>query len=350
VELVNAYNDFADGYYRKAGKPTGEATNVKYAMRPLKRLYGHTLARDFGPLALEALREEIIASGICRNEVNRRVRIIVRCFKWAVSKQLVPPSVHHGLQAVPGLRRGRSEARETDPVKPVPDAFVDAIRPFISAQVWAMIEIQRYTAMRPGEVIMMRTCDIDTSGRIWIYTPQEHKTEYCGRRREVYLGPGAQSVLRPWLRTELQAYVFQPREAVAEWRAKQRKQRKSKVQPSQISRAKRGRKEKVPGEKYTTDSYREAIIKGCARAFPHPELSKIPRKELTPEQRAELKRWVPAEAWHPNQLRHNAATRLRKEFGLDVAQIILGHSTAVVTEIYAEADREKALEVVARIG
>ena len=33
-----------------------------------------TLARDFGPLQLKTVRQAIIDSGICRNEVNRRVR------------------------------------------------------------------------------------------------------------------------------------------------------------------------------------------------------------------------------------------------------------------------------------
>jgi integrase len=49
-------------------------------------------------------------------------------------------------------------------------------------------------------------------------------------------------------------------------------------------------------------------------------------------------------------LRHSAATRLRREYGLDVARVILGHSSPVVTEIYAEVDREKALKVMAEAG
>jgi integrase len=49
-------------------------------------------------------------------------------------------------------------------------------------------------------------------------------------------------------------------------------------------------------------------------------------------------------------LRHAAATRLRREFGLDVARVVLGHSSPVVTEIYAEADREKAAAVMRKIG
>ena len=55
-------------------------------------------------------------------------------------------------------------------------------------------------------------------------------------------------------------------------------------------------------------------------------------------------------AWTPHRLRHNAATFIRKEYGLEAAQIILGHSRADVTQIYAEANTEKALEVIRVIG
>ena len=55
-------------------------------------------------------------------------------------------------------------------------------------------------------------------------------------------------------------------------------------------------------------------------------------------------------AWHPNQLRHNAATRLRKEFGLDTARAVLGHSSTAVTEVYAELDSEKAAAAMERVG
>src|SRR5262249_3120349 len=158
---------------------------------------------------------------------------IVRAFKWAVAEAMVPPSVHHGLQAVSGLRRGRCEVRESEPVRPVPEAFVEAIRPYVARQVWAMVQVQRFSAMRPGEVGSMRTIDLDRSGRVWVYTPATHKTEHHGRERRVYLGPAAQEVLRPWLRPELTAYLFQPKEAEAERRAGQRKNRKTRVQPSQ---------------------------------------------------------------------------------------------------------------------
>jgi integrase len=323
TELVVAYVKFADGYYRKSGSPTKEPSNIRLAVRPLLKLYGHTPAREFGPLALKAVREAMIEADICRSEVNRRVGRIVRLFKWAVENELVPASVHHGLKAVAWLRKGRSEARESEPVRPAPEAFVDAVRPHVSRQVWAMIQLQRFTGMRPGEVCQMRTCDLDTSGKAWVYTPGRHKTEHHDRERQIYIGPRAQAILQPWLRTDLGGYLFQPRESMAERRALRRRDRKSKVQPSQESRAKQSPK-KTPGERYTSDSYRQSIQNACNKAgVPH---------------------------WHPHQLRHNAGTWLRKEFGLDTARIILGHSSPAVTALYAEQDREKAILVMEQVG
>ncbi len=332
-EMLLAYVRHADTYYVKNGKPTTEPVNIGLALRPLRQLYGHTLAREFGPLRLKTVRQAFMDSGLCRSEINKRVRHVLRAFKWAVGEEMVPPSLHHGLKAVPGLRRGRADVRESEPVKPVPDAFVDAIRPHVSRQVWTMVELQRLSGMRPGEVCSMRTIDVDTSGRIWIYTPESHKTEHHGRERRIYLGPKAQEILRPWLRPELTAYLFSPAEAEAERRAVQRENRKTRVQPSQRNRRRR-KPRKAPGERYTVDSYRRAIEYGIKRSNQEPERG---------ESRA-----IPH--WHPHQLRHNAATRLRREFGLDVARAVLGHSSPVVTELYAELDGAKAAEAMERVG
>ena len=128
-ELALAYLRHADSYYVKNGKPTVEPGNMRLAIRPLRKLYGDTLAREFGPVALKVVRQEMVKAGNCRSEINRRISRILRVFKWGVSEELVPPSVHQALQTVPGLRRGRSDVRESEPVKPVPDAFVDVIKP-----------------------------------------------------------------------------------------------------------------------------------------------------------------------------------------------------------------------------
>lgn len=132
AELILAYWRHARLYYRKDGRPTSELHKTRCAMRLLRALFGREPASTFDPLALKAVRQRVIDSGVARATVNAQIQVIRRMFKWAVENELVPPSVYHGLQAVAGLRRGRSDARETQPVQPVPDDFVDAVRPHVS--------------------------------------------------------------------------------------------------------------------------------------------------------------------------------------------------------------------------
>jgi integrase len=98
------------------------------------------------------------------------------------------------------------------------------------------------------------------------------------------------------------------------------------------------------------DSLRQAIHRGCARAFPHPKHSKVPRAKLTTEQAAELETWNKAHSWHPNQIRHTVGTEVRSRFGLECAQVLLGHSKADTTQVYAERDQKQAIEVARKIG
>ena len=145
-ELILAYLQFADGYYRKNGQPTGKYDSIRYSLKPLRRLYGPLGVTEFGPLALKNVREEMIKSALCRNEINKRIGRIVRMFKWGVESEFIAPMTHHALSQVRGLSRGRNFASESEPVKPVPDVHVDAIKPYVSRRICAMIELQRASA------------------------------------------------------------------------------------------------------------------------------------------------------------------------------------------------------------
>ena len=82
-------------------------------------------------------------------------------FKWGVENELVTPGVLPALQAVAGLRRGKMEAPDPEPVRPVPEEHIRPVLDRVSRQVAAMIQVQILTRMRPGEVLQMRTCDLD---------------------------------------------------------------------------------------------------------------------------------------------------------------------------------------------
>jgi integrase len=365
-ELMLAYIQFVEGYYRRPdGTPTTEVHNVKLALRPLRKLYGHTPAASFDTLELEALREQMVRDGRCRNRVNKDVARVRRMFRWGATKKLVPAGVYHDLATLEGLRAGRSAARETAPVRPVADATIEATLPHLRPQVAAMVRLQRLTGMRPGEVLILRCIDLESGGKVWLYRPGSdrgphgtHKNAYRGQDRVIPIGPHGQEVLRPWLRLNLSEYLFQPAEARAAWDAERRLKRKTPMTPSQAKRRPKKRPKKKPGPRYSVCSYACAVAKACEVAFPPPaplakradENGKEWKARLTPEQQEQLRAWRKAHRWHPNQLRHAKATELRREAGLDAARAVLGHRSPKITEVYAEIDVNKATEVMERLG
>ena len=147
------------------------------------------------------------------------------------------------------------------------------------------------TGARPGEVCAMRGCDIDMTGDVWLYRPAHHKTRHKGKERVIALGPQAQAVVKPFLKLDTQAYLFSPRDGLAEVRAEKRRKRQTKVQPSQQYRRK-ARPKKQPRDHYTTIAYDHAIYAACDRAFP-PTAPLARRPEET--NKAWLARLSPAE-------------------------------------------------------
>ncbi len=126
---------------------------MRYALHPLRQLYGDTLAREFGPLKIKAVRQRMVETlDLSRGVINARIKRNKEFFKWAVGEELVPPAVSHALRDVTGLRRGRTTAREAPPVKQV--------LPHLAPQVAALVQLQRLTGMRPGEVVITRACDL----------------------------------------------------------------------------------------------------------------------------------------------------------------------------------------------
>jgi len=341
VELLAAYNSHAQRHYRKIGKPSREHLCVRAVLRRIRRLYGNTLASEFGPLALKSLRQQMIDDGLARSTINMNVARIKRMYRWAASEELLPVTAYQALATVTGLQRGRTEAREPAPIPPVSDEVVEATVPHLPVVVADMVRFQRLTGCRPGEVCILRPCDLDTSGDVWLYRPESHKTEHHDRDRIIAIGPKAQDMLRPYLLREEQAYYFAPSDSERKRRREQHEQRVTPLKYGNRPGSNRKRKPKrSAGDCYTNDSYRRAIHRACDKAF-------LPADELTG---AEVKAWRSRHRWSPNQLRHAAATEIRKQFGLEAAQVALGHSNANVTQIYAERDLSKAAEIMRQVG
>lgn len=278
---------------------------------------GDRLADSYGPLRLQAQRERWVESGKSRGYCNRLTRAVVRLFKNAVSQELVASSTWQALQSVEPLRRGQTEAPDHDLVEPVDIEVVRKTAQNLSPVIKAMLRIQVATGMRPSELCRIRPCDIDRSRAEWMYRPKAHKTANRGKRKAVPIIGDARDALVDYLNRDPQSYCFSPAEAMAWHQATKRANRKTKVQPSQLSRGKADPRN-PPRDCYDADSYRRAIKRAADRAG--------------------------VESWHPYQLRHMTGTAVRDALGVEAAQALLGHSKASMTEHYARQSEKKAIE------
>jgi len=326
AKFLDAHRTYFVGPDRQ---PTGELNNFERAFGPLLELFGRLPADQFSPRRLKDVQAAMVARGWCRPTINHNVRRVRRLFKWASGEELVPASLYHGLLAVDGLRRFRTAATEPDPVEPVPESDYRATLPHLPAMVRAMVELQYLTGMRVSEVRCMRTGEIDLSGSVWLYRPRRHKTQHFGRERVVAIGPRAQAVLRPWLRLHGETPIFSPQEGERRRARGRRERRKTPVQPSQVARneqraAASDARARAPGNVYDIAAYRCAIRRACTKAGVDP--------------------------WAPARLRHNAAERVRREFGVEVARCYLGHADIRTTQLYSAMDQAKAIDAAARVG
>jgi integrase len=286
-ELVLKFTAFADQYYKRTnGEPTGEACTIRHALRPLVELFAETFADQFGPLKLQELREHRIAMGWMRSTINKAINRVKLCFSWAASQELLRPEVAMGLRMVSGLKRGRSVAREKDPVTPVADEHIDAVLPHLAPVVVDAIKVMRLTGGRPSEILTMTADQIDrtTDPTVWRYSPGQHKSEHRGNGRVIPIGPRAQQIIRPRIARAAGAPFFE----------------------------------------ITLSALRRAILRACKKA-------RIPR-------------------FAPNQIRHRYGTDVRASDGLEAAQVMLGHARADVTQTYAERDMRLAVGIAKRIG
>jgi len=208
-------------------------------LRVVRELYGHVPAAEFGPVSLQAVRAKLIRDrkagglGWCRLRANKQIGRVRRCWKWAVGQELVPADLWTALTAVAGLRRGRSAARETAPVLPVPDVDYVATLPAMVPTIRAMVRLQRAAGLRPEDVRQLTPANVDRSGELWVFRPDTHKMEYLGFVRAMPLSPSAREILEPLLDGKAPGEaVFSPRQAREEMYAERRARRVCKVFPS----------------------------------------------------------------------------------------------------------------------
>lgn len=281
-ELWLAYLLWCQSYYRKGGRQTSEVAVIRTACRVVARLFGETRVRQFGPVELERVRQEMIRLGWVRRSINKQINRVRGMFRWGVAHDHVPVEVLTRLRTVGPLKRGRTEAVEKRTRGAVSWEAIERALPFLAEPLPDLIRAHYLIGCRAAEIVAMRPGDIDRTGPCWLWIPEGAKTEHLDLVTRYWIGPQAQAILAPYLLRCGDGTVFQ------------------------VGRKKgNGRRSGA----YTTASYRRAVTRASERAK--------------------------GERWTPHQLRHAKATLVRKEYGAEGAQAVLGHRHLSTTEIYA---------------
>ncbi len=338
----------------EGGELRKEVLNMGYSFKPLKRLHGHLTPAEFDASTFRKHQGELASGawltaaeraqrqsqgrpiGWCRNLVNRATSRIKLLFDWAETEKYAPEGHAARLAKVRGISENEHGVRVTDEVPPVPEDVMQATLPHLQPIPRDVIELLLLTGARPDEILKLRPCDLNRSGTVelargfkvelgagvWAYQPRRHKTRHKGHKRVVLFGPRAQAILTRYLDRPLDAFLFSPAESIALWRAAQRQARRTPVQPSQMDRSRPGARR--PGARYPTHALSVAVERAAERAG--------------------------VAHWHPNQLRHLAATRLAQEFSPEVARIVLGHASAKMTATYALPSFGQAADAMKEVG
>ena len=312
--------------------PSQKWLRIRNATRVLFWLYGDELVSDLGPRMLATVRARWLEIGCgrlgddgepldeprpsSRTTANSNTQALIRMIRWGVGVEIVSDRVLTRCTAIEPLKRSNAEKRRGP--KPIDASEIEAVRPFVSRQVWGLIRLIRLSGARPGEVVGVRPCDIQfLDESCWMLAPVDHKNSHRGQERRIYMGPEAIGVVRDFLDGRpLDRPIFSASEAVRELNDACRHHRSS---PNPKPRTAR----KV-GDAYTVASLRRAIARACEQA-------EIP-------------------VWSPHQLRHTRATELRRLGGIEVAKAVLGHASLGATEIYAARDNGVAEKAARRWG
>ena len=318
-ELASAYLLYAKRHYRDADKVRGsrESGHFRSILDALVSAGAANVAVSaFGPKRLREVREAFIARGWSRCYVNAQTSRLRRIFKWGVGQEMLSPEVAAALTFVEPLREGRTPAPEMDPIEPVDKSVVLEVASHAGPVVAAMMRLHALTGMRPQNICNITPGQIDRTGDIWLFRPTTHKTAWRSTRITIPLGPQAQAILQPFLDRPADKPCFSPRES----------------------------------EEARTSGYLERKSRNAREAYDTATYGRTIKWAIRRANKARFRCLKPIESFAPNQIRHAFATEVRRISGLEAAQVLLGHTSADTTQIYAERNLELAVRIAQQIG
>lgn len=251
------------------------------------------LTADVTPNRIYLWREHLnYIKKVCRDTINKKVNVVKNMLRYALMHEMESAEAVSRILEIRPIKKGDPDAFDYPEVEPADWDVVTKLFPYLSPMFQDMLSIMRYTGARPGEIRLMRPCDIDKSDPdAWVYERSDHKTMRYGHERHIVIGKRAQPFLSKYLLRPVEDYCFQI---------------------------------EATGKTYTDESFSKRITRAVKKYNnDHPD-DKID--------------------FHAHQLRHTFGTEVCLEYGLETAKHVLGHATELMTKRYTR-QAEKILRM-----
>jgi integrase len=295
-EVVLRFYQYAEKRYRRNGKPTGEHVTVRCALRPLKQEYGEFLVNGIGPDGM----------------------FLPGTFSPRRLKDLQESMEKRGDSRVK-INRMRNVT----------------VRAFTWAASEGLIDPRVASALKTVAGLRKGYTDAEEYEPIHPVSDEDIEATLA-------------KVSRPMVADMIRIHRLtgmRPGELLAMTRAEiETKGEVWLYKPGRHKTDHKGKSREIPlGPRCKAILTRWMLKAGDGRIFPMAR-DKYRRAVI----RAAILAGVPE--WTPNRLRHTFATATAAKHGLEVTQVLLGHSSPDMTMVYAEADVKKAREVARLIG
>lgn len=288
--------------------------------RLIEHTYGRTPTHELDLGKLDEMVSQMSRGGWKRDgykakpwnvtTINKALGLIRQFIIWGGDQQLIEAGRAYFLaDNIPYAKAGRKGVKPKQQRKAIAVDNVFKLQPYYTPTLWGMVQFQYYGGMRPGDVCRATWQQIDTSGELWVYTPDTHKTDHLGLKLFYLLGPKAQAALQRFAGLPPTRPLFN---LCAHRRERQRM--KAGMDPLAIEPTSYGSEQGF----FASKQYSRAIT-GTISLARHYE--------------------VEVENWTPYQLRHACATEVNQEFGLAHAAAVLGNTKDVVKDYVHEVER-----------
>lgn len=338
ADLMADYLDYAEGYFFNKPEEFKEVKRALKFMVPFEEYF----IEDFGPLALDQVRNAMILKKQARSTINKRINKIIKMYRWGVSREMFPVSILNSLSTLQPIGSNQPLVKEAKKVDPVEWNEVKKLLPYLSNTVKAMIEIHFLAGMRSDEVCRMSNENIEKpkGKNVWLYKLEKHKTDRFAGEKIICLGPKAIEILKPFIKLHPTGYLFRPEDTLDQKKLRRLNGSKKKRPRDKL------RKPRRVNDRYSSGTYAGAIknaFRMLASDSGYQAAKGRMKMNRTHAKNAGL------HYWHLHQLRHSRATITNNDLGTEASSAQLGHSIKV-NAVYSERNLRLAMEVAEKTG